>query len=343
MCLCLSSCDNNKDIIKVGVLFPMTGYASETILNVYSSLEMCVDNWNQNGGVDGKKIELIPYDTKGEVKTGIMQVNKMISIDKPQIVLSAISSIALAVTPILEKNEIIHMTMVGTDRLFEVPTQFTIRNFLTVNQTSHEIIKKILNDFKKHQFHFFYPNNDQGLSGLKVVNEYVKKGQISALSLNSYTETDKDYRNIIQKAQINDEDIVYVVGIGNSLGRLVKQIRQSGFSGKIIGAEELASPGALSIIGNEKSDMYYVELFPESVIEKFNKDYYQRYGNNASDFAIIVYNGLNLLLSKMNEEGTSNNLNIIECLQGSTFNSAYGDNKVINNEIVYSFSVNSLK
>jgi len=119
-----------------------------------NALELCVDKWNQVEGKT-KNYELVIEDSKNETKQGAIIANRFVSLDKPQIVVSTISSIVLNVQPIFEKAETINVALVGTDKLFDSNPKFTIRNFLTVQQTSKLIIQSIENEFNTNRFHFF--------------------------------------------------------------------------------------------------------------------------------------------------------------------------------------------
>jgi len=95
-----------KDTIKVGVMGPFTGNASS-----YSKAEIGLMAYykyvNDNGGIDGRKIETIPEDTACDQATGIAAAKKLIYQEKVFMLHgNSCSGVALAVKPTVVESGI---------------------------------------------------------------------------------------------------------------------------------------------------------------------------------------------------------------------------------------------
>ena len=77
----LSGCGGDKkpaggDTIKVGLLGPYTGDLAVYGLAVKNGATLYFDKVNAEGGINGKKIELISYDNKGDDAEAINAFNR---------------------------------------------------------------------------------------------------------------------------------------------------------------------------------------------------------------------------------------------------------------------------
>lgn len=75
----LAACGGNDDAgsqgegepIKIAVVGPLTGDYSEYGLGFQAAAEIAVEKWNNNGGINGRMIELESYDEKGTTEEGL--------------------------------------------------------------------------------------------------------------------------------------------------------------------------------------------------------------------------------------------------------------------------------
>jgi branched-chain amino acid transport system substrate-binding protein len=70
------------DTYKIGGVFSVTGPASFLGDPEKRSMEMFVDEINARGGIDGKKLEAVIYDTEGDPTKAVMAVTKLINRDR---------------------------------------------------------------------------------------------------------------------------------------------------------------------------------------------------------------------------------------------------------------------
>ena len=61
------------NVIKIGVIAPLTGNYAQYGIAVKEGVELKVDAINNAGGINGKKIELVIADSKGDVQEELLQ------------------------------------------------------------------------------------------------------------------------------------------------------------------------------------------------------------------------------------------------------------------------------
>lgn len=93
--------------LKIGVIGPFTGDAAvygEPLRNV---IQLATDEINASGGIDNRKIELIFEDGKCNGKDAANAMQKLVSVDKVQVVIGGFcSSESLAAVPIAQQNKV---------------------------------------------------------------------------------------------------------------------------------------------------------------------------------------------------------------------------------------------
>ncbi len=78
--------------IKVGASLPLTGGFSVTGDKHKVGYELCVGMINDNGGILGRKIDLIVSDNRSDTETAISQYERMINVDKVDVIFGTFSS-----------------------------------------------------------------------------------------------------------------------------------------------------------------------------------------------------------------------------------------------------------
>ncbi len=73
MCLMLGSWAMAAETIPVGVPIPMTGWAAGSGADYFKGIKMAIDEINMSGGLLGKQLEIIRFDSKGFEPEVVMQ------------------------------------------------------------------------------------------------------------------------------------------------------------------------------------------------------------------------------------------------------------------------------
>lgn len=111
----LNGKQREKDMapIKIGVASLMTEDFAMVGENIRDTAKLAVEEINQNGGVNGRMIELVIEDSKCDSKTGLSAVSKLINVDKIKYIVGGMcSNGTIAAAPLANQNKVIIMTPV---------------------------------------------------------------------------------------------------------------------------------------------------------------------------------------------------------------------------------------
>ena len=116
--------------IKIGYLAALTGDYAQYGITEVNMAKLVVGDINAKGGILGRQIELIPYDTKTRNEDAVNAVRRMIESDKVCAIVGANSSgINIATAPIVAKGKTPQISTVGTNPLVTVDNKGKVRPY----------------------------------------------------------------------------------------------------------------------------------------------------------------------------------------------------------------------
>ena len=336
--------DVNNDEIVLGAIVPLTDNSSDLGIATSQAMEMCADEWNEKGGIDGKKIVLDINDSHSDPKLGITLAQKIMSKSTPLLVYSLVSGVTLNVQRITKEKQSILLACVGSVELFDNDKNFTLRNFISPGNVGDGISDFIIENYKEKPLTILYINNTFGESYARSVKKSSIDKGIQIRQVIAYDEV-SNYRDVIVKSNLTSNDIVYIAGVGKSIGVLIKQLREQGYKGVILGDPNLPNNSALAVAGDKMENVFFLDIDkPDSEeFRNFAKAYDSRYHSTPDNFAIIAYAtcGYVLDLAYNNTLSTQEIMRIAN--SGYVYHSIIGDITVVNNEFVFPTKITSVK
>ncbi|NQU87277.1 MAG: ABC transporter substrate-binding protein, partial [Mariniphaga sp.] len=186
------------------------------------------------GGLFNKKIKIIFEDSKAEPKLGVSAANKLINVDKVQVIIGAVaSSVTLAIAPLAEKNEIILISPASSSPKITDAGDFIFRNYPS-DVLEGELVANFAIKKNYEIASILTINNEYGIGLNRVFEENYKKNGGKILSNDSYSEGIKDYRTILLKIKSLNPKCVFIVGYGREMGTAIKQARELGIKSQFL-------------------------------------------------------------------------------------------------------------
>lgn len=115
-CLLLTASVAAADTIKIGALFDLSGRAAFIGTPTKLVAEMVVDKINADGGINGKKLELIIADTEADPAKAVSIIRRFIHRDKVVAIIGpTLTDVGMAVKPHIDRGQIPIIMTVGGD------------------------------------------------------------------------------------------------------------------------------------------------------------------------------------------------------------------------------------
>ncbi len=102
LCLVSTACTQKQDVIKIGAILMLTGEGANQGENGRNGADLALEEINKEGGVLGKKLEIIYEDNQGDnPKVAVSALRKIVDIDQIKIIMGPQASPSgIAVAPI---------------------------------------------------------------------------------------------------------------------------------------------------------------------------------------------------------------------------------------------------
>jgi branched-chain amino acid transport system substrate-binding protein len=262
---------------------------------------------------------------------------------KPFMVYSIISGVTMAMRPETEANKMILMGAVGTDK-FIVNANYTIRNYVSATTIGNHIAPFIKDSLKVKTVSIFYANNEYSTSVKNGVEQKCKEAGLTIQFTQPFDEKVPDYKSLVAASINNKTECIFIDGIGNGMGSMIKQIRESGYKGLIVSDPIIKFPDVMTAAGDAIKGVYYMDYsFDENSqdpnTKSFVDDFKAKYNSSPANFAVIGYVGMKMFLEKINEIKTLDNDKIIEAINSVTdFTGVFGKVGVKNRELQFTYT-----
>jgi branched-chain amino acid transport system substrate-binding protein len=154
--------------IRIGSIFSYTGPAAFLGDRMKRSVELFVEETNKRGGINGRRIESIIYDSASESTKAVLAAKRLIEQDRVDVIVGDgnRSDIGLAILPTIQRAEVPLMSVSGATALVEPVRDRAWVFKSTVNDT--EVVARLLDFFKKRNIKDVAMLNDTGAFGVSA-------------------------------------------------------------------------------------------------------------------------------------------------------------------------------
>lgn len=299
------SSENSEDVIKLGVNYETTGGAATYGQDHVDGIQLAIDEINDKGGIDGKKIELVIKDNKSDtgevinVSTTLITEDEVVAILGPATTAATKSAISVA-----NKNKVptISASATADDVTFNKDGSVTPYGFKICYSDSFQgtaLAKFAASEGYTKAVILGDSSNDyaKGLSST-FTKEFTANGGTIVAS-ESYGDKDSDFSAQITKIKDLDFDVLFVPGYYEGAGPIIKQARQAGIEQVILGPDGFDSATLAKLAGKANTDNVFFSTHFSRVekndkvddfVKKFKKEYDKEPGCfNALGYDLAYY------------------------------------------------------
>lgn len=237
------------DAIKIGSFLSVTGPASFLGDPELKTLQMYVDEINANGGVNGRQIELVHYDTGGNAKEAVNFAKRLIIKDKVDVIVGgSTSGSTLAVMPLVEKDGVPFISLAGSVKIIDPVQKWVFK----VPHTDRMAAAKIFEDMKKRgisKIALISGSGGFGKSGRAQTLALAPEYGIEVVSDESYGAKDTDMTAQLTKIRDTDAQAILNFGFGTGPAIVTKNVRQLGIELPLYQSHGVASKKYIELAG----------------------------------------------------------------------------------------------
>jgi len=300
--------------IKIGGGFALTGDESALDLPAANGAKLAVKEINAAGGINGSQIDFIVHDSQYKMDVTAQTAKQFVEQDKvPLMIGYTDTDSVLASGPTFQSAQIPFITVGATSP--KIPTQVGDMMFLACfgdNVQAAVGAEYSFSKFGKNAYFLW----DKGVEYTTLLGQYFKTrftelGGTIALE-ESYDDKATDFSAQIAKIKTLSPapDFYYVAAMPYNIGPIVKQFRDAGLTGPIVGGDGYDTPDLVKVAGPTTSKVFFTThaLMDATAgtdgIKKFIAAYKAEYGNDPENaFAALGYDTVYLLADAVKRAG----------------------------------------
>ena len=310
------------DEILVGGLHDLSGGIDIYGKPMVDCLTFAIEEWNAKGGLLGKKIRFINYDTQSNMQLYAQYAQQLALKDKVAVVQGGITSASREVVrPVLDR----YRTLYFYNQEYEggVCDRNTFCTGVTPAQTVAKLVPYAMKKWGK-KVYVIAADYNYGQITSQWIKKYVQENGGSVAAIDFFPLDVTNFASTISKIESAKPDMIVSCLVGGSHMSFYRQWAAAGMQKKIPLASTTFGIGNEQIIlSPAECDGFllaynYFESTDNPINKAFKTNFRKRFGANypnVTELAMSAYQGFNLWAEGVRKAGTVDRMKVIAALE----------------------------
>jgi branched-chain amino acid transport system substrate-binding protein len=260
-----------QEPIKIGVTQPLTGAFAASGNYVAQGAKIAEDAINAQGGVLGRKIQLIIEDNKSNPTEAAATVEKLISRDKVPVLMGAWSStLTLAVMPKLMEYQVPMLVETSSSGKITTSGNPYIFRISPTSEMEAKAFAPMVKKFGIKKADFLATNNDFGLGASQEFSKMLKEQGVQIGTQETMDPKATDFSAQLAKIKASGGDTLFVTTAVEQITLILRQAKEQQVKARIITTGGSNSPDQLIQQAGDAANgsyhlVFFTPWFPEAV------------------------------------------------------------------------------
>ena len=295
------------DTIKIGLNYELSGNVATYGQDSVQGAKMAVEEINADGGINGKQVVLVEYDTKSDPAEATTLATKLMTQDKVLAIIGPATSGSFKATiPVANRNKVPVISGSATADDVTVTSagvqEYAFRTCFNDSFQGTAMANYALTKLEAKSAVIIKDNSSDYAKGLadNFKKTFTSKGG-TIVGEESYVAGDTDFNAILTKVRGLSFDVVYLPGYYQEAGLIIKAARSLGINAPVLGADGFDSPtlldlGGAAALNNVYFTNHYSSLDEDPKVIKFIMDFKGEYGEEPNAFHALGYDTAMLVM-----------------------------------------------
>jgi branched-chain amino acid transport system substrate-binding protein len=324
----LGACTSQRqEVVRIGAAGPMTGDQSKMGIDLRNAVELAVAEWNDKGGVLGRKIEMLAGDDQADPKQAVSIANKFINQKAVALVGHWNSSCSIPASEYYDKANVVMISPATTNpKLTRQGFKRVFRVCGTDDQQGTIAAQFALKTLKPKRVAVIHDKTAYG-QGLADFFQKSLGNAVEVVYYGGIVQRDPDYKAVLTAIKEKRPDAFFFGGVYPEAARLVRQAKEVGLAVPMITGDGVYDPTFINIAGKAAEGTYVTfgkDASGLATAKGFNEKYRARYGE-PGPYSIYAYDAANIILTAIRETASTDGAKVADYISRTTFKGAFGD------------------
>jgi branched-chain amino acid transport system substrate-binding protein len=316
------------DPIRIGAFLSVTGPAAFLGDPEQKTLELYVDRINASGGVLGRKLELVAYDSAGDAEKARSFVKRLLEQDKVDVIVGgSTTGETMAAVPLVEAAGVPFVSLAGAVVIIEPVKKWVFKT----PHTDRMACEKVFVDMKARGATRAGLISGSGGFDRSMRAECLKvagKHGVEIVADETYGASDTDMTAQLAKIKANPKvQAVLNAGFGQGPAIVTRNYRQLGIAAPLYQSHGVASKQFVKLSGEAAEGvrlpaaaLLVADTLPgddpqKKVVTTYKKEYEERFKQEVSTFGGHAYDGLMLVVEAMKRARSTDKAKVRDALE----------------------------
>jgi branched-chain amino acid transport system substrate-binding protein len=323
--LCIS-CAVQENVIRVGLVAPLTGDVKTFGESTKNGFTMAIDEVNAQGGIDGKKIKTYITDDKNDPTEAANAGSKLINQDGVKLIIGSVASkCSIPLSLVCQAADAVMISSASTNPRVTANDDGTRKNYIFracfIDPFQGSVAAKFAIDHLKIKTAAIL--YDVGNDYVKGLAEFFRtdfaKGGGKIVVYESYSKDDTDFSALLTKVKQANPDLLFIPDYYNKVALIAKQARQFGIRSVMMGGDGWDSPEMLKIAGDAIVGSYFTNHYssddPRPEVQAWVQKYQTKYGNKPDALATLAYDATLLMIEALKKAQSDEPVKVRDAMQ----------------------------
>ena len=313
------------DTYIIGCPQPLTGTNAQPGECALNAAKLAAKQINENGGINGKKVEVLSYDDQGLPEEAVKLATRMVQADGVQAIIgSCISSCVLSSGKIYNDAKIPTFGT-GTSPTWMAEGWEYVFRACQNNDFELPLVVNKLKELGVTKTAIFAGQDDAAVAGANTFTDLCKEAGIEITTSESYAEGNTDFSGQVAKIINSNPQVVFISTFGPTQPLIAKQLRQFGYNGLCF-TKDLYQVDALNVAGAASNGIAFAYPYltyssadecDDPFIKDFLTAYEAEYGTvPVSDCAYRAYDSMLVLKAACEAAGSTDGEAVAKAVAG---------------------------
>jgi branched-chain amino acid transport system substrate-binding protein len=256
---------------------PLTGSQALYGQDQVKAAEWAVAEINKSGGVNGKKLEMIVLDTQADPQLGIQMVNRLASVEKVPVFVTAWSGVVKAVAPIANDNKVVELSIGANSPDIAKLGDYVYTTFPLADVDITAVAKYAISSMGKKKAAVVYINNESGVVSAEVYKKTFTNAGGQVVAYEAYDPKATDFTGVLLKVRAANPDMIHLQGLVSDTPQVIAQMRQLGLAQPISSYSVAYNPKLVQQLGAAAEGVIATSLAPGVDDSEAVKNYVARW------------------------------------------------------------------
>lgn len=307
---------STSSVVPIGVAVAQTSNVALLGQEQVAGAKIAEKYFNDQGGINGTPIKLVFQDTSGDEAGAINAFQTLINKDKViGIVGPTLSQQAFSADPVAERAKVPVIGPSNTAKNIPEIGDYVARVSAPVSIVAPNSVKAALKQNPQiKQVAVFYAQNDAfSKSETEIFQQTVKDQKLQLVTVQKFQTSDTDFQSQATNAINAKPDLIIISGLAADGGNLVRQLRELGYTGLIVGGNGLNTSNILPVCKALCDGVLIAQAYspehPGEINATFRKAYFDQYKKEPPQFSAQAFAAVQVYVEALKAVDTKSKIN----------------------------------